>query len=227
MKQTITILTITIPLLFSCGQDNKSTSESITKDKEASKTIEKVESQKPVVISVDEFIDTKYEYYDAKGKNLIIENSLPKGGLKYTDPDGKAYIFAVFWTQISNETDSPFELTLDFPADSFELPSSPDNYFKLFLPDEKMTIDRASLYNYGLADLDAVLDYKLQNSTSIQRTINSKETSLFYVITLFKKGVKGTIRTSLSLKDNKLYYRINDKEIQSGKYNLKNLKLLK
>jgi len=58
----------------------------------------------------DKYIDTRYEYSDAFGKNLIIENSLPKGGLKYTDPNGKEYIYAIFWTRMTNETDSPFEL---------------------------------------------------------------------------------------------------------------------
>ena len=39
--------------------------------------------------------------------------------------------------------------------------------------------------------------------------------------------VGGVLRTELSLKGQNLYYKINDKEIQCGIINLKNLKLEK
>ena len=48
------------------------------------------------------------------GASLIIQNSFPRGGVKYTDPDGEVYYYAVFFTRIINETDNPFELTIDF-----------------------------------------------------------------------------------------------------------------
>src|SRR3954468_3428684 len=54
-------------------------------------------------------IDTKYEYTDSDGKNLIIQNSFPKGE-GYTDPNGKEYFKTIFWTRIINETDNPLEL---------------------------------------------------------------------------------------------------------------------
>jgi hypothetical protein len=61
----------------------------------------------------------------------------------------------------------------------------------------------------------------------LKRTINPKETSTFYVVTLFNKGVDGILRTGLSLKEQNLFYRINDKEIHCGKINLKNVMLQK
>lgn len=157
-----------------------------------------VENQNSVVFSYDQYIDTRYEYTDSNNQHLVIENSLPKGGLKYTDPNGEEYVYAIFWTRITNETANPVELSIEFPANSFTLPSSPDNFFKMVLPSEKMTIEKASLFNYGLSNLNAVLDNKLQNSSSLQRIINSKEVSLFYVVSLFKKGVEGTIRAGLT-----------------------------
>ena len=202
-------------------------SDTYTNDKGATMPAEEIESPKRMTKSNDEFIDTRYEYSDSNGKNLIIENSLPKGGLKCTAPDGTEYVYAVFWTQVTNETDNPFELTLNFPVASFELPSSPGNYFKIVLPSEKMTIDKASLFNYGLTDLETILDKEFHNLSSLQRTINSKESSSFYVITLFKQGVEGTVRSGLNIKNDQFYYRVNNKEISCGKYNIKKLKLKK
>jgi hypothetical protein len=90
-----------------------------------------------------------------------------------------------------------------------------------------MTTDKAPLFNYGLEGLNATFGNKLQHSSSLRRTINSKETSLFYVVVLSEKGLEGTIRAGFSMKDDKLYYRVNDKEIYCGQVNIKNLKIEK
>ena len=168
-----------------------------------------------------------YEYTDSSGKRLIIQNSFPRGGDRYTDPNGKVWVFAVFWSRITNETDNPLELKIDFPVDLFELPSSPGRYFKLFLPSDTMTLEKEGLYNYGLTILNSFLDKGLQKASSLKRTINPKGSSTFYVVTLSNRGVGGTLRTGLSLKGQNLFYRINDKEILCGKINLKNLILQK
>lgn len=211
--------------LFSCKQGSNQPQDTV--DIETTKSTENIESQKPIANPNDKFIDTKYEYTDSTGKSLIIENSLPKGGLKYTDSNGKDYVYAIFWTRITNQTANPLELTIDFTADSFELPSKSDNYFKLYLPSDTMTLDKQTLFNYGLRNLESFLDNELLKSSSLQRTINPKGSSIFYVITLFNKGVEGTVRTGLSLIEQTLFYRINDKEIQCGQINLKKLILKK
>jgi hypothetical protein len=59
----------------------------------------------------------------------------------------------------------------------------------------------------------------------LKRTINPKRSTTFYVVTLSNRGVDGTIRAGLSLKEQNLFYRINDKEIHCGKINLKNSRL--
>ncbi len=227
MRKSLILLILVTTVLFSCGQESKSTPGIAIKDIETSKTTGHVESQKRVAIYSDQYLDTRYAYADSSGKQLIIENSLPKGGLKYTDPIGKEYVYAVFWTRIINETANPFKWSIEVPVDSFKLPSSPDNYFKIFLPSEKMTNDKAPVFNYGLTALNSILDNKLQDSLSLQRSISSTETSLFYVVILFKQGVEGTVRAGFSLKDDKLYYRVNDKEIHIGEFNFKKLKLQK
>ena len=104
MKRSILLIIIATAGLFSCGQGSKSTPETVD-----------IETYNSV---------RKYEYTDSMGKRLIIRNGLPKSRINYTDPDGKKYIYAVFWTQITNETINPVELKIDFPLDSFEFPLS-------------------------------------------------------------------------------------------------------
>lgn len=173
----------------------------------------------------NETYHTQYEHIDSIGKRLVIQNSFPRGGDKYTDPNGKVWVFAVFWSRIFNETDNPLELKIDFPVDSFKLPSSPGRYFKLFLPADTMTLEKEGLYNYGLPVLNSFLNKGLQKASSLKRTINPKESIAFYFVTLFNIGVDGFLRTELSLKGQNLSYTLNGKEIHCGSINLKNLTL--
>jgi len=219
------ILIISTIGLLSFGQGCKSMPKTV--DAETLVSTENVESQKPLIDHTDKYIDTKYEYNDSIGKTLILENSFPKGGLKYTDLNGKEYVYAIFWTRITNETANPFEFTIDFPADQIKLPSSVNNYFKILLPSDTMTIDKAPMFNYGLTDLESSLDNGTHKSSSLKRTINPKGSSIFYVVTLFNQGVEGVVRAGFSLKEHNLFYRINDKEIHCGQINIKKLKLLK
>ena len=179
-------------------------------------------------------IYTKYEYTDSIGKRLMIQNGLPRGD-GYIDPNGKEYFKAMFWTRIINETDNPLELKINFPVDSYELPSLPGKYFKILVLPDTMTVDKEPLYNYGLTDLKSFLDNSIHKPSSLKRTINPKESSVFYVVILFDKGVAGPIRTGLSIKGQNLFYRISrldstpahslmdEKEINCGSINL-NLK---
>mgnify|MGYP003634011490 FL=1 len=217
MSSTKLLLIIATVLLFSCGQGKESTSDFVTK--ESVESSDKLESQNPQINYSSQFIDTKYEYSDSLGNNLIIENSLPKGGLKYTAPNGKDYVYAIFWTRIINETTKAVDFTIDFPSDSIELPSSADNYFRVFLPTETMTSDMESLFNYGLKDLESLLDKGLYKSPFLQQTINPDDSNTFYVVTLFNRGVEGTIRTGFRMKDEHLLYTINGKEMHAGQLN--------
>ena len=181
-------------------------------------------------------IHTKYEYTDSIGKRLIIQNGFPKGET-YTDPNGKEYFKVIFWTRIINETDNPLELKIDFPVDLYEVAGLPGKYYKVLVPPDTMTIDKEPLYNYGLTDLKSFLDNSIHKPpSSLKRHINPKESSGFYVVILFGKGVAGPFRTGLSIKGQNLFYRISrsdkhssldEKEINCGSINLKNLMLKK
>ena len=182
----------------------------------------------------------KYEYTDPMGKRLIIQNGFPRGE-PYTDPNGKEYFKVIFWTRIINETDSPLEFKIDFPVDSYEVPSLPGEHVKILIPPDTMTVDKESLFNYGLTGLKSFLDTSIDKPSTLKRTINPKGSSGFYVVMLgpTTKVASGITRTGLSLKGQDLFYRfsryasapglplINEKEIHCGSINLKNLMLRK
>lgn len=159
------------------------------------------------------YTDTLYRY--STGKGITIQNSYPKGGMiepdgtQYSDPTGKKYPLVVFWTRIINETTTPLELNIDFPADSIPIYSPPDSYIKLFLPTDKMTFDKLSMFNYGITGLKFFLDTNLNNATMLQRTINPNEEYVFYVALLANLPSNGPVRAGLVLKEQDFFYSTN------------------
>jgi hypothetical protein len=229
MKKIIKLFTLFLMSVFlsSCGQ----TQTNSPKDNIKSETKDILTSPG----SNEPDIHSKYEYVDSIGKRLIIQNGLPRGGIRYTDPNGEVYHYAIFWTQIINETDNRLELKIHFPVDSYEVPSLPGKYYKILVPPDTMTLDKFPLFKYGLTDLESFLDNSIHKPSSLKRTINPKESSGFYVVMLcLVEGAHGTMRTGLRLKGQDLFYRIkndgsksntksSDKEINCGSINL-NLK---
>ena len=208
--------------LFSCGQASKS---------------------KPDTVDTETYNSIRnYEYTDSKGNRLIIHNRGPKGGMKYTDPYGEVYVYVGWWTQITNETADPVELKIDLPVDSFEFPSSSGRYIKLLIPSDTMTVDEASLPDFGL-NVKSFLDNHRFEASSLRRTINPKDSTAFHIVFLSKwkpiAGSSGGLRAGLSLKGQNLIYKISaykltpelplidKKEINCGSINFKNLMLQK
>jgi hypothetical protein len=205
MKKAIIILIMASIGIFSCRQATKSTPGTV--DIETLNSVKNVQSKKPLSNYNDKDIYTEYEYTDSNGKSLIIQNGFPRGGIKYTDPNGDVYGYAVFWTQIINETDNPLQLMMDFPVNSYEVPSLPDKYYKVLVPADTMTLDKFPLFNYGLTDIESFLNQSIHKPSPLKRTINPKESSGFYVVLLcLVEGAHGTMRTGLSLKGQDLFY---------------------
>ena len=152
-------------------------------------------------------VDTESKYTDSAGRNVSIQNSLPKGG-SYIDSFGKRFGYRIFWTRVINETATPLELTIHFPADSFVITPSLDSYVKVFLPPDTMTLDKEILYDYGATGLESFLDTGLHQPTMLQRTIKPGEACLFYVGALLYQAT-GVPRAGLVLKEQELFYRIN------------------
>lgn len=217
------MITVTTGLV-SCDQKDKSRSAVVSQELEKSMTVINVHSQPVAAIPNEKNVDTKFVYVDSNGKELIIENSYPRGGLKYTDPLGEDYVYAVFWTRITNKMNNPFEFKMDLYEDSYELSSSPGRIFKLFIPSDTLTPEKEQLFNYGL-DLEKYLDENFRKQANLERTIAPKGSTGFYIVTLFNQGVNGTLRTGLKINNAKLLYKVNEMTIECGETNLKQLKL--
>ena len=147
---------------------------------------------------------------------ITIKNSYPKGGQKYTDPDsGKEYVYVVFWTCITNGTASSLELALDFPNDSFIIPSSPNTRFNLYVPREEMTLEKESLFNYGL-DIKSFLDENIAKPSSVRTAISPNDAYLFYTVVISNRGVNGPVRAGYELKNQDVVYTINGYSFNCG-----------
>ncbi|WP_044171266.1 hypothetical protein [Flectobacillus major] len=230
MQKSILIFIIAIIGLFSCKQSNNSKTDIIETN-----VSDSINNSNQKHTFNDKDIYSTYKYVDPAGKNVIIKNGFPRGGLKYTDKKGDNYSYVVFWTQIVNETDNKIELTIDFPLNSYEVPSLPGKYYKILIPNDTMTFAKFPLYLYGLTNLAAYIDNNIHKSASLKRTISPKESNGFYtVIICLTEGAHGTMRTELSLKGQNLFYKIKidgsksnsksgEKEINCGSINLKNL----
>ncbi len=150
-------------------------------------------------------------YSETNTNGIVIQNSLPKGG-PYKGPTKKNFNYShlVFFTRVVNQTETPFELTINFSADSIPIPNSADTFVKLFLPSDTMTQDKQSLFDYGVTDLES-----FDKPTKFQKTIGPKEECLFYVEAIFyqtRAGAwsqeRGGNRAELVLKGPDLFYRM-------------------
>ena len=155
-------------------------------------------------------IDTKW-YSETLSNGVIIKSSFPKGG-PYKGPTTENFnhSYLVFFHRVMNETKNPLELIINFSADSIAIPNSPDTYVKLFLPPDTMTIDKQSLFSYGITELES-----LDQATCFERIINPKEDCLFYIVAIFYQTrddawnqERGGNRGELVLKGQDLYYKM-------------------
>ena len=217
------ILALLLLLVSSCEHkrkakpiDTKASSELLSSSKKSENNLPLLEYPK------NKNVDTRYEYVDDKGDFIVLENSYPKGGLTYTDPKGNRFIYAVFWTSIENNTTDSLKLSIDF-LEEYRLPSSPGRVFQLLIPKDTLAIDKDVAFNHGL-DLKKCLDNTFYEKNSIKKRIEPNAKDGFYVVTLFSKGVEGTLRTALRFEEDKILYRVNDMVINCGSINLNKLK---
>ena len=156
--------------------------------------------------STRNWVDTEVKYTDSAGKVVMIHNSLPKGGGRYTDSRGKTYSYVIFWTRVINESATPLELAIKFPADPFTIFPSSESHIRIFLPPDTMTLDKIPLGDYGL-NLQSFLDAGFDKPNMLRRTINPKEELLFYIPVLFYQA-RGSARAALVLKGQDLFFKI-------------------
>lgn len=131
-------------------------------------------------LSMGQNSGTKW-FSESEKNGVRIQNSLPKGG-PYTGPTNEhfSYSYLVFYTRVTNETGHPIELSLGFSADSIPIPNSPHTFMKVFLPPETMTLEKRSLFSYGVTELKS-----FDKSTDFKATIEPMKDCLFYTVALF------------------------------------------
>jgi len=152
------------------------------------------------------WIDSEVNYTDSAGKVLKVYSSFPRGGGGYTDATGKRYSYVIFWTRVVNESATPLELAIKFPAEPFTIFPSPDSHIRIFLPPDTMTLEKVQFGDYGL-HLQSFLDAGFNKPGTFQRTLNPKEECYFYTPVLIYQA-RGTARAALVVKGQDLFFRI-------------------
>ena len=211
MSIHLSILGLSILWLCSCSQPTKSIADNIVTD--IVNSTKRDIDQRSLNPDLEKYIYTDTTYRFSIGNEVTIQNSYPKGGsiasdgTQYYDSTGKRYAFSVFWTRIINESDTPLDVNINFPADSFTIFTPPDSYLKLLLPSDTITMAKLPMHNYGLTEMEAFLNSNFHKATKLQKTIAPNEEHIFYVVALSYIAV-GTPRAALILKDQDLYYNM-------------------
>lgn len=153
------------------------------------------------------WIDTENRHTDSIGKELVIHNSLPRGGGPVLNLGSKKYSYVVFFTRLVNESSKPLELSIQFPTDSFAIFRSHSSHVRIFLPADTMTLNKINSTDFGLTNLQSLLDKKLAGSKQLKKTIPPAGEWLFYSLVLINNA-QGTARSAYVVKGNDLFYKI-------------------
>jgi hypothetical protein len=151
------------------------------------------------------WVDSEVKHKDSKGNSVMMTNSLPKGG-GVVYQNGKKYGYVVFWTRMSNQSATTIELKVKFPEVTFF--KSPDSYIKIVLPKETMKIEKEQLFDYGLTNLQSILNDESNQLGILQKKIGPKEDYLFYVTVFIHIEGGGSARAKFELNDKELLYKI-------------------
>jgi hypothetical protein len=151
------------------------------------------------------WVDSEAKYTDSTGNSVMFTNSLPKGGgLKYYN--GKKYSYVIFWTRIQNQSATQLELQIKFPDITFF--QSPESHIKIVLPKDTMTNDKIQLFDYGLTNLQSLLNDESKQLSVMQKKVPPKEDYFFYVPVFIHQDNRGTARAALVFKGKNLFYKI-------------------
>jgi hypothetical protein len=151
------------------------------------------------------WIDSEVKYTDSKGNLVKLIHSFPKGGGQVYH-NGKKYSYVVFWTRVFNQSATPIELQIKFPEVTYF--KSPESYIKIVLPKETMNIDKVQLFDYGLTNLQSLVDDKSNQLSMLQKKISPKEDYLFYLTVFIHTEGNGPSRSKFELKNKDLFYKI-------------------
>ena len=151
------------------------------------------------------WVDSEVKLMDSKGNTAMVTNSLPKGG-GVVYQNGKKYGYVVFWARMSNQSATPIELKLKFPDVTFFKP--PESYVKIVLPKESMNIEKEQLFDYGLTNLQSLINDESNQLSILKKKIGPKEDYFFYVTVFIHIDGNGSARAKFELNDKELFYKI-------------------
>ena len=124
------------------------------------------------------WVDSELKYIDSKGNMVKFINSYPRGG-GVVYKNGKKYTYVVFWTRVFNQSATHIELKIKFPEVIFF--KSPESYIQIVLPKETMSIDKVQSFDYGLTNLQSLLNDEFNQLSNIQININPNKEYIFYL----------------------------------------------
>ena len=151
------------------------------------------------------WVDSELKYTDAKGNMAKFINSFPRGG-GVVYKNGKKYSYVVFWTRLFNQSTTPIELKIKFPAISFF--KSPDSFIQIVLPKAAMSMDKVQSFDYGLTNLQSLFNDKSKQLSVLQKKIKPNEDCIFYTAVFIHIEGWGPSRAKFELKGQDLFYKI-------------------
>ena len=151
------------------------------------------------------WIDSEVKYTDSKGNLVKLIHSLPKGGGQVYH-NGKKYGYLVFWTRVFNQSAAPIELQVKFPEVTYF--KSAESYIKIVLPKETMNTEKVQFFDYGLTNLQSLVNDESNQLSILQKKISPKEDYFFYVAVFIHTEGNGPSRSKFELKDKDLFYKI-------------------
>ncbi|MEI8111291.1 MAG: hypothetical protein WCH59_09905 [Chitinophagia bacterium] len=148
------------------------------------------------------WIDSEVKFTDSNGNLVKFIHSLPRGGgqvfLK-----GKKYGYVVFWTHVINQSATPIELQVKFPEVTYF--KSPESYIHIVLPRETMNTENLQLFDYGLTNLQSIINDETNQISVLKKKINPQEDYYFYEAVLIHVNVSGSARVRFEVKDKNFF----------------------
>lgn len=151
------------------------------------------------------WVDSELKHADSKGNLVKFTNSFPRGG-GVVYKNGKKYSYVVFWTRMYNQSNNPLELKVKFPEVTFF--KLPDSYIQIVLPKETMSMEKVQSFDYGLTNLQSILNDESSQLSILKKNINPNEDYIFYTAVFIHIEGWGPARAKFELKDQDLFYKI-------------------
>ena len=151
------------------------------------------------------WVDSEVKHTVSKGNTVMMTNSLPKGG-GVVYKNGIKYSYVVFWTRVFNQSATSIELKIKFPDVTFF--KSPDSFIQIVLPKATMNMDNVQLFDYGLKNLQSLINDQSNQLSVLQKKIKPNEDYIFYTAVFIHIEDWGPSRAKFELKDQDLLYKI-------------------